>query len=524
MTFASLPARSRARGVGKARVPLFLRTHRTMGDLISSCQGLAERLRRVKEVARLRPFDSSTAEGRSKERYRRIVLTTASGLTTRIVTAVVGLFTIPLALSYLGKEEYGLWAVVTSFVAWTSLFDFGIVNSLVNALSEANGKNSPEDAKRYVSTAFFVLLAIAGILGLVLAVSAGWVPWSRLLAVRIAIPQRTVMWTAVNALICVLVALPLSIVRQIYAGYQKAYIGNLFTILGALITLLALYLVIWTRGGLPALVFAFAGPPVLIAFINLLYLAFKEMPWLTPRLGNVSLPAMRRLLSTSTPLFLFQVGGLLVNETQIIVLAHATNLDLVSECSIIWRLGATLSTFVALGTGAFIPAFREAYERGDQAWMRAGFRRMLFLRMSIAATAALLLILGGNTILRVWLHRGDFHFTNTLWIAQAVVLVSTVWSTAFGDFLTIMDRIWVQVLMVMINGVITISLTLVLAPRLGLLGAIISIGFTTACFWTWVTPLLVRRFILLRMHDPTKGVLSKLADGQTVACSDGSMN
>ena len=123
----------------------------------------------------------------------------------------------------------------------------------------------------------------------------------------------------------------------------------------------------------------------------------------------------------------------------------STNLELVSECSIIWRLGATLSTFVALGTGAFIPAFREAYERGDQAWMRAGFRRMLFLRMSIATTAALILILGGNTLLRVWLHRADFHFPSSVWIAQGVVLASTVWSTAFGDFLTIMDRIWVQV-------------------------------------------------------------------------------
>lgn len=473
-----------------------------MGNLIDSWRGVAERLRRVKEVARLSPFDGSTPEGRSKERYRRIVLTTASGFTTRIVTAVVSLFTIPLALSYLGKEEYGLWAVVTSFVAWTSLFDFGIVNSLVNALSEANGKGSPEDAKRYVSTAFFVLLTIALLLGLLLAICAGWIPWSRLLAVRNVVPPRVVMWTTVNALICVLVALPLSIVRQVYAGYQKAYIGNLFAILGALTTLLALYLVIWTKGGLPMLVFAFAGPPVLIAFINLLYLSFKEMPWLTPRVGNVSRLAMRRLLSTSTPLFLFQVGGLLVNETQLIVLAHVTNLDVVSECSIIWRLGATLSTFIALSTGAFVPAFREAYERGDQGWMKAGFRRMLLLRMSIASAATLILVLGGNTLLRGWLHRTDFQFAGSIWIAQGIVLACTVWSTAFGDFLTIMDRIWVQVVMVLVNGALTIGLTLVLAPRLGLLGAIISIGFTTVCFWTWVTPLLAKRFILQRLHQP----------------------
>jgi O-antigen/teichoic acid export membrane protein len=177
-----------------------------------------------------------------------------------------------------------------------------------------------------------------------------------------------------------------------------------------------------------------------------------------------------------------------------IVLAHVTSLSLVSEYSIIWRLGLTLVSFVGLGTSAFVPAFREAHERGDSGWMKSAFRRMLFLRMSIAVAIALILILGGNTILRVWLHRGDFNFPASLWIAQGVALASGVWVSAFADFLTIMDRIWIQVLLVLINGVTTIGLTIVLAPRFGLLGAVISISFVTACVWTWLIPLLVRRF------------------------------
>ena len=465
-------------------------------DLISSSNRLLEQFRGVARVARLKAFDTATVEGRSKERYRRILLTTVSSLVTRVVTALVGLITIPLALSYLGKEQYGLWAVVTSFVAWTSLFDFGIVNSLVNALSEANGKNDPESAKGYVSTAFFALLAISTILGILLALCADWVPWSRVLAVRIPIAQRTVMWTVVAALVCFLAGLPLSIVRQIYAGYQKSYIGNIFTVFSSLTTLAALYLVIWTKGGLPSLVFAFAAPTVLIAFVNLLYLTRKEMPWIAPRPSFVSHRAMRRLFSTSTPLFLFQIGALLVNETQMIVLAHVTSLKLVSEYSIIWRLAVTFVSLIGLGTSAFIPAFREAHERGDSGWMKAGFRRMLILRMSIATAAALTLTFGGNFILRIWLHRVDFNFPASIWIAQSVVLVSVTWVTSFADFLTIMDRIWIQVVMVLINGIITIALTIILAPKWGLLGTIAAVGFVTACFWTWLVPLFVRPIFL----------------------------
>ena len=447
---------------------------------------------RLLVLFRLRPFDTTTEGGRSKERYRRILLTTSSNLAVRALSSLVGLITVPLALSYLGKEKYGLWAVVTSLVAWTSLCDFGIINSLVNALSEANGKENREDAKSYVSTAFFVLVGISMTLGLAVALCAAWIPWSWILAVRIPIAQRTVMWTVLAALFCVLANLPLSITRQIYAGYQKSYMVNLFSALGALTTLAALYLVIWTKGGLPSLVFAFSGPGVVIGIINLLYLMRREMPWLTPQLSYVSRRALRRLFRTSTPLFLFQIGALLVNETQMITLAHVTSLKLVSEYSIIWRLGVTLSSFVGLGTAGFVPAFREAHERGDSGWMKAAFRRMLIVRMSIATAVAFTLIFGGNFILRVWLHRVDFNFPTSLWIAQGMVLASAIWVTSFTDLLTIMDRIWIQVAFVAFNGVTTVALTIILAPRFGLLGALISIGFVTVCFWTWLVPLLAR--------------------------------
>jgi O-antigen/teichoic acid export membrane protein len=462
---------------------------------------LLDQFRRVAGVARLRPFDTSTVEGRSKERYRRILLTTSSTLVVRALSSLVSLVTVPLALSYLGKEKYGLWAVVTSFVAWVGLFNFGIINSLVNALSEAHGKNNPEAAKSYVSTAFFVLLAISATLGIVVSLCAGWVPWSSILAVRIPIAQRTVMWTVLAALYCVLACLPLSITGQIYAGYQKSYMGNLFSLLGTLTTLAALYVVVWTKGGLPSLVFAFSGPGVLIGIINLLYLTRREMPWIAPQLRCVSLRAMRRLSSTSTPLFLYQIGALLVNETQMITLAHVTSLKLVSEYSIVCRLGVTLSTFVYLGTAAFVPAFREAHERGDSGWMKAAFRRMLLLRMLIATAVALTLSFGGNFILRVWLHRDDFNFPTSLWIVQGMVLVSSIWVTSFSDFLTIMDRIWIQVALVLINGIVTIGLTVVLAPRFGMLGAMVSIGFVTVCFWTWLCPLLVQQVITVKSRE-----------------------
>ena len=69
-----------------------------------------DQFRLALSFVRLRPFDVGTPLGRSNERYRRIALTTLSSFGARGVGSVIGLFSVPLLLGYLGKERFGLGA------------------------------------------------------------------------------------------------------------------------------------------------------------------------------------------------------------------------------------------------------------------------------------------------------------------------------------------------------------------------------------------------------------------------------
>ena len=101
-------------------------------------------------LIRLSSFDVSTPEGREKERYRRIVLNTIASVFARISTAIVSLAIIPMLLTYLDKQLFGMWTTITVTVTWFTLFDFGIINGLVNAISEAYGRDDREIASGYV--------------------------------------------------------------------------------------------------------------------------------------------------------------------------------------------------------------------------------------------------------------------------------------------------------------------------------------------------------------------------------------
>src|SRR5665213_1712460 len=122
---------------------------------------------KLKKIFRFTPHDTTNAEGKSHERYRRILLTGGSTAIVKVFSAVINLITVPLTVNYLGAERYGLWMAISSVLALMSFADLGLGNGLLNAVSKANGRNNIEEAQTAVSSTFFILLGISLILSLI---------------------------------------------------------------------------------------------------------------------------------------------------------------------------------------------------------------------------------------------------------------------------------------------------------------------------------------------------------------------
>ncbi len=140
---------------------------------------MTEFMKRAKGGLRLQDLDSLTTESRSRERYRRIGSTAITSMGARGIGIATALISVPLTLRYLGAEEYGLWVTITAVTAFLTFANFGLGNGLVNGVSEAQGRNDREAVRRYVSSAFYMLLGVMTILGLTFAVVYPLVPWPR---------------------------------------------------------------------------------------------------------------------------------------------------------------------------------------------------------------------------------------------------------------------------------------------------------------------------------------------------------
>ncbi len=447
-------------------------------------------------LIRLSPFDASTPEGRVKERYRRIALNTIASILARLATALAGIAVLPMLLNYLDKHLFGMWTTITASVTWFTLFDLGLVNGLVNVISEAYGKDDQEVARGYVSTTFIVLVLISSSMTIAALTLSPHINWRQIFAIGDSIDNESIRLVVLGASLPIIIGMPLSIVRQIDAGYQNSYVGHIFSFLGSIVSVIAVYIAIDLKLDLHYITTLLIGIPILAAGINIAYLFKFDMPWLRPKLSSFGSVSLKRLLSISVPLFLFQIGALLVNQTQPIILAHRAGLTEVALYAVAIRIYQAFMSVIAMSTIAFVPSFREATERGDHSWVTVNFKRMLAIRLLLATLFSFVMIFFGNFMVEKWLGRTDIVFSLSLWIILAFLMLSSTWSTAYSDLLIIMDKIWIQVVLVSINGISILGLTYVLSPHFGISGAIIATTCFTVSVLTWILPMIAKPFLV----------------------------
>lgn len=446
-----------------------------------------ERLRALRHVARLQPFDTATEEGRARERHRRAFWITVTSFLARGSGTASSLIAVPLTMSYLGKEQYGLWMALSSLLTWMALVDFGVARGLQNYLAEAYGNDDEESAAKYMSTAFFALLGIALLIGAMLAPGLYLVPWERLLKVTEPALAAELRPTLAAVLVVFLARFPLNVVPQAYAAYQRTHIANVFAIAGSLLSIATLLVVIWLRLGLPWLILASGGVGLILTVANFGYL-LRDLPALFPRFAQATRGTLRKLMEISTPMLLIQLGGLLINEGQILIIARGAGMEAVTDWSIFLRVFQVPVLVIAMIEGPYAPMLREAFIRGDAGWFRKTFFGLLKIKVLLTLVGALAYLVAGDWVARL-LSRSAVSLDWQVWALGGLLLIVGCWNGTYTLLFMAVNRLWILVVTMVANGVVTLGLTVWLAP-LGASGVLIATVAFSLVVTAWLMPLL----------------------------------
>lgn len=473
---------------------------RTANGTVIKLTAFYQKLSSARRFLRFKPFDTSTPQGRSDERYRRVVLTTFTSVLAKCAAMLSLLVSVPLTIHYLGAERYGIWMTISSIVAMLSSADLGIGYGLMNMVAESFGKDDQEASARYVSSGFFALLgvAITILIGAVLVYPhIEWQKWFNVtspMAVREAGPTLLVL------VACVAVNIPLNVTQRVQLGFQEGYIANLWNILGQLIGLAGVLVCVYARVGLPWLVFAVAGAPAIAALLNTCYTFLLQRQWLRPRVSMVTAENTKRLLGLGILFFLYQMTQVVGFQSDNVVIAHILGAGSVPVYAVTSRMFSVVFLLMSFVIAPLWPAYGEALARGDIAWLRRTLFRSIALVLLICVPINLALVLGGKWILLLWVGpkiSPSLFLLAGIGISQTLMVIVTPLA-AFLNGLNLLGR---QVIFASLMAITNICASVYLTRRIGVPGVIYGSVIAELLFFVGPFILLVRHALATIAKD-----------------------
>lgn len=380
--------------------------------------------------------------------------------------AIVATFlAMPIMIKYLGVEQFGIWSTMLTLITWVMLFDLGIGNGLKNKISESLALDNPEQALRYISTAYGLVGFISFALFTMFLLSSNWLPWQTIFNTR-SISEEDLKYGVITLSFFIFFNFWISLVNQIYHGLQKSSVvvlGQFVSNISALILVFLLYQL--TESSMLFMVWAY-GVSLVLANIALTFFLFKSHRKLTPTIKKFDSKKISPLLSLGIKFFIIQLAALVIFMTDKLLITQLLGPEHVTPYEVLFKLFSVFAIIQSLLLAPLWPAYSDAYQSGDLDWIRANIKKQIKIVM-VLSTGAFFLAGGGGMIVKLWV--GDEIVASPiLYYLFALSMVFSLWSNVFAYFVNATNQLDVQLYTSIIAAIINIPLSIIFVTKLGL--------------------------------------------------------
>lgn len=425
-----------------------------------------------------------TPQNRTQARSNKIITTAWTGLGAKVVTIAVSMAMVPLAVHYLGEEQYGLWVAVSSLVAMLGFMDGGVGNAVINMVSHASGTKN-EDLSKIISTAFFSLMALALLGGLLFFAIFPFISWGKLLGVSEPATLSNLNVVVLLVGLFFFVNMFTTLVGKVQRGLQEGNLDNFWNGVSAVLSLLFVFIAIKRDAGLVGFVIAFlSGPLLAYALSNIHYLLIRRKN-LCPRLINVEANTAKNLFAVGGMFFVIQITGVIQGQADNVIISNMLGPAAVSDYAICMKLFLMVPALFGLLLTPLWPAYREAIASNDMQWVKLVFFKSLKWALLISIPCAFVLVFFGGTIIELWVGKNSIPTTGLL-VGCGMWMVFCTVGGAMAALLNSLQYMKLQVTVAIVSGFVNIALTILLIPIVGAEGAVF--GSAIAWFFCSVPP------------------------------------
>jgi len=397
------------------------------------------------------------------------------------VNALFTLISLPVALKYLTRAEFGLWALTLQIATYVAMVDLGMSSSVARILIDhkddrANGRYGA------ALKSGFLVGAAQGLLTLLLGLSVVW-----FLGELLRVPpelSRPFFWLILGQVLMTALGFPCRNFAQILYAWQRIDLCNYAQMLQLLVNLLVLWLGFRLGWGVFSFLAGSAAGWFSGTFVNATA-CFRLGLWPKPgEWGRVTATQFRELFSYGADLFLLAIGTQLITSSQTILVSRQLGMDAAALWSVMTRAFSVVVQLVWRLIGNAMPAFGEMYARNEKErlWQRY---RTLFVAVSVVAGAGGVLFAACNgPFVAVWTH-GQFSWPGLNNALLGVWLVLSAQQCCHNSFVACLKQIRQLKYVFVLEGLLFVGLSLAVLKSTGLTGMLLC-SVTATFLFTWL--------------------------------------
>ena len=412
---------------------------------------------------------------------------------------LIGLVLVPLSISYLGSAQYGLWLTLFSFLGWFNIVDFGIGNGLRNKLAQAFANKDMKLAKNYISTAYFTLGLISFLTFLFFMIIFPLVDWH--IVFNFDKNNQSVRQLIFIAFVMFSINLSLKNINVLFYADQKASLPELFSFLGQLLTLVAVYFaMVSSKESLLLYGIIILGSQMLILFLSTFIFFLGKYKDIAPNIRYFHTRYVKDILVIGGKFFIIQISAMLFFTTDNFIINYVLGSSDVTIYNIPYKYFMLVITIMTIVATPYWSAFTDAYARNDDIWIRKSMKNLFKISAGLIFITIVMIIVSKGVFF-LWLgNMVNIPFLLTLIMGLNAIIRIFIYPISM--FLNGVGKMQIQLYLGFILAIINIPLSIFLAKNmeLGVSGVILA-------------TLLVRIIELIILPVQVKKIINKNAYG-----------
>lgn len=429
---------------------------------------------------------------------KRIVKNIGVSMMMKPVSMLLSFVYTPLALSFLGQEKYGVWAIILNIISWINYFDIGIGNGLRNKLTEAIAKDEKEQAHTYVSTAYLGTILISTIFCIVITLF--WNVFDLSAFFNLNLPDENTDLIVFISILFVCINFVLSLSKTSAYAIQQP---SIISVVGVFAQALQIGIVLGISYIMDSNLLAIAlmyGVITLFENIIIYFFVTRKRKYLIPKKQYINMTYMKTLLSLGLGFFALQICSLVLNTTDNLLISNLYGSAEVTPYNMVYKFFYIAVQVHAIVIMPMWSAYTEATTKGDIAWIKRTMNKINYFTVifSVGIIVAIFLF---EPFAALWLGR-RLEYGNALIIIVAIYMIAQMFANNYSSFLCGVGYIKVSTILAVFQAAFNIPLSIFFAQNMGMrLSGIIMGSLCVMMVSTIVLPILYFKWIQIREHD-----------------------